>query len=68
MATTISFARSLGVTTIAVGVETEDQPLFLLQQGCDVVQGSRMGRPMPDEAIAPLPARHAAGDDGVLPS
>ena len=61
-------ARSLGSITIAEGVETEDQPLFLLQQGCDVVQASRMGPPMPDEAIAPLPARHAAGDDGVLPS
>lgn len=41
----ISLAPSLGISTIAAGVETEDQRLFLLQQGSDEVQGSLMGRP-----------------------
>ena len=41
----ISLARSLGITTIAEGVETEDQRLFLLQQGPDEVQDYLMGCP-----------------------
>ncbi len=41
----ISLALSFGISTIAEGVETEDQQLFLLQQGSDEVQGSLMGRP-----------------------
>ena len=63
----ISPARSLGITTIAEGVETEDQRLFLLQQGCDEVLGCLMGRPMPDRAIASFLARQATGGDGAVP-
>ena len=49
----ISLARSLGLSTIAEGVETEAQRRFLRQQGCEQIQGYLMGRPMPSEAIAP---------------
>ncbi|MFM7315167.1 MAG: putative bifunctional diguanylate cyclase/phosphodiesterase [Cyanobium sp.] len=48
----ISLARSLGMSTIAEGVESEAQRRFLRQQGCEQIQGYLMGRPMPAEAIA----------------
>ena len=48
----ISLARSLGMSTIAEGVETEAQRRFLRQQGCEQIQGYLLGRPMPAEAIA----------------
>ena len=50
----LSLSRSLGLSTIAEGVETEAQRRFLRQQGCEQIQGYLMGRPMPSEAIAPF--------------
>ena len=47
----ISLARSLGMSTIAEGVETDAQRRFLLQHGCQQIQGYLLGRPMPPEAI-----------------
>ncbi|OGS90717.1 MAG: hypothetical protein A2Z95_06855 [Gallionellales bacterium GWA2_60_18] len=43
----ISLANSLGMQTIAEGVETEDQLAFLREQGCDEVQGFHFSRPVP---------------------
>lgn len=48
----VSLARSLGMRTIAEGVETEAQRRFLRLQGCEEIQGYLMGRPMPAEAIS----------------
>lgn len=49
----ISMARSLGLGTIAEGVETEAQLTLLREEGCDDVQGYLLGQPMPvDEATA----------------
>jgi diguanylate cyclase (GGDEF)-like protein/PAS domain S-box-containing protein len=56
----ISMARSMGLTTIAEGVESEKQQAFLLEKGCAEIQGYLLGKPMPgDEAMALLGARRA---------
>ncbi|WP_222612476.1 bifunctional diguanylate cyclase/phosphodiesterase [Undibacterium flavidum] len=42
----ISMAKTLGLQTIAEGVETEEQLNFLSEQACDEVQGYFFARPM----------------------
>ncbi len=42
----VRLGRSLGIRTIAEGVETGSQAEFLASEGCDEVQGYHYGRPM----------------------
>ena len=44
-------ARALGKTTIAEGVETDEQLGALREIGCDLIQGFLTGRPQPLAAI-----------------
>ena len=48
----ISLAKSLSLQTIAEGVETEEQLVFLREQGCDEVQGYYYSRPLAAEQFA----------------
>lgn len=43
----IAMARALNLTTIAEGVEKQDEFEFLRQEGCDEIQGYLLGKPMP---------------------
>jgi diguanylate cyclase (GGDEF)-like protein/PAS domain S-box-containing protein len=45
----ISLANSLGLKTIAEGVETEGQLALLREQGCNEVQGYYFSKPLPAE-------------------
>ncbi len=57
----ISMARSLGVQTLAEGVETPGQLAFLRERGCDEGQEYHFSRPVPADALADLLRK------GVLP-
>jgi len=48
----INMGRSLNLTVIAEGVETEEQVSFLRAQGCDEIQGYYFSRPL---AVADFP-------------
>jgi len=43
----IAMAKSLGVKTLAEGVETEQQLRFMTEHQCDSVQGYYLSRPLP---------------------
>ena len=43
----VAMAKDLGTATVAEGVETEDQYLFLKEVGCNKIQGYYFGKPEP---------------------
>lgn len=57
VATVIHMAQSLGLITIAEGVETDAQLTLLREMGCTESQGYFTGRPMSAEAFSALLAR-----------
>ncbi len=53
----ISMAQSLGLTTIAEGVETQPQCDLLRTLGCHQIQGYLISRPLPEEEILKMLTR-----------
>ena len=47
----VGLGQSLGLTTVAEGIETQEQAEMMLWLGCDLGQGFFYGRPMPAEAL-----------------
>lgn len=50
----IRMAAELGITTLAEGVETQEQLDFLKSAGCHLIQGYLLARPLPPEEVAAL--------------
>jgi diguanylate cyclase (GGDEF)-like protein len=55
----INMARSLGLTTIAEGVETLEQLDFLREQLCDEIQGYHVSKPLAPDAFRALLQRES---------
>lgn len=58
----IHLARSLGMKTIAEGVETDSQLAFLQQQHCDEVQGYLFSKPLPADDMERWLRKHSIGE------
>ena len=43
----VEMSNKLGMPVIAEGVETKEQADFLLNIGCDIIQGYYYAKPMP---------------------
>ena len=48
---TVALAHNLGLTVVAEGVETEIQRDYLIQHGCDYLQGFYFSKPLPASEI-----------------
>jgi diguanylate cyclase (GGDEF)-like protein/PAS domain S-box-containing protein len=56
VAAVISLSKALGLSTVAEGVEREDQELALRELGCELAQGFRFARPRAPEILDELVA------------
>lgn len=71
VAAVVGLGQSLGLKTVAEGVETQGQADMLVRLGCDMAQGWHYGRPAPAEQLPSLielrqpRAVSYSGDDGV---
>ena len=55
----IAMGKTLSLTVVAEGVETEEQLEFLRQRSCDEIQGFYFSKPIPPDEFARLLAQHS---------
>jgi PAS domain S-box-containing protein len=68
VAAIVGLGHSLGLTTVAEGIETAEQADMLIRLGCDVGQGWLYGPPVPPNDLAGfLSARHLPLTSGEKP-
>lgn len=60
----ISMAKSLGISTLAEGVETKEHFEFLKSIGCERAQGYYLSKPLPLEEVIPLLESKEHGIEG----
>ena len=71
VAAVVGLGQSLGLNTIAEGIETQEQADMLMRLGCDMGQGWRYGKPAPAEQLPAVialrrpPAVSRRADEGV---
>lgn len=61
VSTIVKTANILGISVVVEGIETDAQLDFLLETGCDCIQGFLLGKPMPIEDIHKLLATSKPG-------
>lgn len=54
VASVLSMAKELGISTVAEGIERKEQLEWLRREGCDAIQGFYLARPMPRAAFERL--------------
>nr|WP_106782452.1 bifunctional diguanylate cyclase/phosphodiesterase [Lysinibacillus timonensis] len=50
----VQFGKSMNLTVLAEGVETEEQKQLLQEYGCDIIQGYIISKPVSDKDISKL--------------
>lgn len=58
--TMVALAKQLKLTSVAEGVETQEQLSFLLERGCDACQGYLFSPARPADELSPLLGRKAS--------
>jgi diguanylate cyclase (GGDEF)-like protein/PAS domain S-box-containing protein len=56
----IAMGKTLSLTVVAEGVETQEQRTFLLDHACDAMQGYHFSRPVPQAEFASVLRQHVA--------